>query len=262
MNRIVPLFLLLAFAITLTGCKKKGPAEPSPTPKIAEKVNTIPVELRPYARIAPDPAKQGRGILLFLSELKKPAGKGEYEIEYQTNGLLQGAFGRFKLTAFPESHDILLGSCSAGGKCTYHENVTGGSLLLRFDQPEKYVLKNDWTFVENKAEGTAISSRDGKFSLDGAGLAKVAHFAILQTPGLPKNPETKVLSGGYSVGSIAPVAGKSTVTIRLNEDATEANILGWDGKDWVKLPAKVADKTATATAPKWFEAYVVVDNNQ
>jgi hypothetical protein len=49
-----------------------------------------------------------------------------------------------------------------------------------------------------------------------------------------------------------------TVSIRLSEEAAAAQILAWDGKQWVELAAEVADKTATATAAKWFEAYVAV----
>lgn len=250
--------LTVSAAIIFSGCKKK-PSAPTPVPKPIEQVNTIPVDQRPYAILVPDAKEKGRGVVLSVYELKKPAAKGEYEIDYQTGSLLQGAFGRFKLAGFPETFKIPFKSCSAGGKCTIHEDVTGGSLLLRFSEPEKYVLKNDWAFIENKDKATAIGSGDGKFSLEGSGLAKSTHLAILQTPGLPKNPDTKVLSNGYAVGSITAVSGQLRVSIRLNEEAAAATILAWDGKTWTKLPAKVADKTATATAPKWFEAYVAVE---
>lgn len=234
------------------------PAQPTPTPKPIEKVNTIPVEERPYVLLVPDAKERGRGVVMSLYELKKPAAKGEYEIDYQTGSLLQGAFGRFKLTAFPEVVSVPFKSCSAGGKCTIHEDVTGGNLTLRFDNPEKYVLKNEWAFIENIEKSEIVSSRDSKFRLEGAGIAKTTHLAVTQTPGFPQNPTQRVLSNGYSVGAVAPVSGKLTVSIRLNEDAPQAVILAWDGKAWLELKTTVADKTATAPAAKWFEAYVAV----
>lgn len=233
-------------------------AAPTPTPKPAEKVNTIPVEERPYVLLVPDTKEKGRGVVMSLYKPKKEAARGEYEIDYQTGNLLQGAFGRLKLTTFPEVVSIPFKSCSAGGKCTIHEDVTGGNITFRFDQPEKYVLKSEWSFIENKEKAQLISSRDSKFKLEGAGLAKSTHFAILNPPGYPENPSQKVLSNIYSVGTIAPVSGKLTVSIRLNEDATKAVLLAWDGKVWAEVDATVADKVATAPVSKWFEAYVVV----
>jgi hypothetical protein len=152
---------------------------------------------------------------------------------------------------------MLLGSCSAGGKCSYHEDVTGGNILLRFTGDEKYVLKNDWAFIENKAKEETMVSRDSKFRLEGAGLAKITHGVILQSPGLPEAVEKKLLSAPYSVGLISAPKGNLSVHIRLNEEATTAEILGWDGEKWVSMKTTVAEKVASATGPL-YEAYVAV----
>lgn len=233
------------------------PAAPS---KPSEQVNTIPVEERPYVLLKPDPKENGRGVTLSLSEVKKPAASGEYEIDYQTGNLLQGAFGRFKLTDFPEVVSVPFKSCSAGGKCTIHEDVTGGSILLRFDGPQKYVLKNEWSFIENKSKSDSISSRDGKFGLKGAGIARSTHLTVMQTPGLPENPELRILSSGYSVGALSAVTGTFVVSIRLNEEVQTADILAWDGQTWTTLETDVEEKIASATTAKWFEAYVAVES--
>lgn len=229
-------------------------ATPTPPP---EKVNVIPLEERPFAQLVP--SANGRNLTLIIGALKKEAAEGEYELEYQSGTLLQGAFGRIDVEDLPGAElDILLGSCSAGGKCSYHEDVTGGSLLLRFEDPEKYVLKNEWAFIENEDDDTVFSSRDGKFGIEGARLATVPYAVILQTPGLPEGVESAVLSDPYAVSLATRATGPFTVRVRLKEDVTEAQMLGWDGTAWEELETTVEEKTAEADSPILYDAYVVV----
>lgn len=253
---LLKMALMLLLTIGLSACiKKNEQATATPTPKPPEKVNTIPQSERPYVVIAPNPAD--RELILTFYALKKPAQKGEYEIEYQTGELVQGAFGTIDVDALPDSSKVLLGTRSAGGKTTYHEGVTGGTLLLRFDTPEKYVLRNEWSYLENKTKETSAASRDSKFRVEGKGLASVKTVTILQTPGLPATTDTEPISLPYSVGITTTPSGNVTVSLRLTEDVSSATVLGWDGKSWHKLKTTVADKTATAT-DKLYEAYVAV----
>ncbi|MCD8485099.1 hypothetical protein LRY65_03985 [Candidatus Woesebacteria bacterium] len=231
-------------------------AAPTPTP-VPEKVNTIPITERPYAQMIP--SANGRNLTLVIGELKKPAAEGEYELEYQSGTLLQGAFGRIDVEDLPGAElDILLGSCSAGGKCSYHEDVTGGSLLLRFEDPEKYVLKNEWAFIENEESETIFSSRDAKFVLEGDSLEDVGYAVILQTPGLPENVDQALLSDPYTVSLSESARGPFMVSIRMKEAAADAQLLAWDGTEWIELETTVEEKLATAEIDELYDAYVVV----
>ncbi len=239
---------------------EKGPvATPTPPP---ERVNIIPVEERPYAFLTP--SVNGRTLTLTVGSLKKDAGEGEYELDYQFgNNLQNGAYGRIDIEDLPGAkYDILLGSCSAGGKCSYDEDVTGGSLLLRFEDPEKYVLKNEWAFIENADKETLFSSRDAKFSIEGTRLSTVPFAVILQTPGLPEIVDQGLLSDGYAVRFATKVTGSVTVQMRLKEDVSDAQMLGWDGTAWVQLETTVEEKIATAESSTVYEAYVVVQASE
>jgi len=230
--------------------------------KIPEKYNEIPITERPYVHIAPTTEsgkRPGTSLDIRVYDLKKPASKAEYELEYQSGSLLQGAFGRLNLAKFPNEHTIFLGSCSAGGKCSYHEEVSGGALVLRFEDEAKTksALKNEWSYIENTAKEDTFSSRDAKFTITGTGLAKVTHAVILVPPGYPENPELTVLSLPYAVGTLQAVTGTVEVGIRLNEEVDTATILGWDGEAWVELDTEVSERVATATGPM-YESYVAV----
>jgi len=255
---LVGLILILGGVLAYSNLKAKPPAEDEESSplKPVEKVNLIPVEERPYVSIVPN--QNGRNLVITLHDLKKPAEEAEVEVEYQTGELLQGAMLPIDLAKLPESVDMLLGSCSAGGKCSYHEDVSGGSLLLRFMGSEKYVLKNDWAFIDNTEQETQFASRDSKFRVEGKGLARAKYAVILQSPGLPENVERRLLSAPYAIQYDGSVTGDVTVSIRMSEDVTTATILGWDGESWLELKTTVADKVATAVAPL-VEAYVVVE---
>lgn len=252
---VLVLALIIGGVIYAKGGKKQAEETKKIAP-IAEKVNEIPVAERPYVELAPTAA--GREIILTIHEVRKPAQEVEYELEYQSGTLLQAAFGKLPLNSFPITKQTLLGSRSAGGKTTYHEDVTGGTLLLRFMDPDKYVLKNDWAFIENKTKEPMVGSRDGKFQLESPAFSKVTHTIILQTPGLPENPEQKVVSLGYGVAPLTPVTGKVKVSLRLSEDVPAATILGWDGSAWKTLKTTVADKVAHAE-DVLYQAYVAVE---
>jgi len=228
-----------------TGTKKK---------KIAPPVNTINVEDRAYVKIIPN--SNGRNLTLSMEDVKKQAESVDYELEYQAGSLLQGAFGQIELSAIPARKDILLGSCSAGGACTYHEDVQGGSLLLNFDGDEDYGLKSDWKFIDNKAKETAFSSRDAKFQIESKDLKTVRYLVIYNSPGFAKGLVGQVVSEIYNLAGSSDLDGQATLTIRMTEE-TAGKIMGYDGSKWQEFKTTVAGKEATATV-ELMESYVVV----
>ena len=257
-SRIVAALAVVTLSsFILGGCfrKKQATAEPAPSPIVQEKFNTIDITERPYLTLVP--TNNGRSVTLTLHKMGKSASKGEFEVEYQSGTLLQGFGGRLNLEELPDVQEYLLGSCSAGGKCSYSENVTGGALTLRFTADEKFALKNEWSFLENKQKSDTLTSRDAKFTLQGKGVASVTHWTVLQTPGYPAAVE-KPLSLPYAVGALKTPKGDMKVSIRLTEDVTAAQIMGWDGKAWKPLKTTVADRVASAASPTLYESYIAV----
>lgn len=244
-------FYSLFSALFLSGClKKKTPELPSQTrPKIQEPVNTVPLEERIYSTLEITSGGQhptGREITLAIFGGIE-ASKIEYELEYQTGTLVQAGLGSIVPAEekLPFSRDILLGSCSAGGACNYHEDVKGGTLLLRFGDSSVGTLKGEWNYYQPGNDGR-FSSRDAKFQLEAAKL-KSSYVVIAQTIGLPKSVDGKVLAGPYHLDTTATSIGKMELTLRLSEESETATLWLWTGKSYHKVTSQLTDKTLTAT---------------
>jgi len=233
------------FAFTRVRSKPAEQAQTEPKKKRkADSLNIIPVSERPFIEIIPQ--SSGRNVLISFNEVKKPADQVEYELEYQAGELLQGAFGELALSALPVTKDILFGSCSAGGACTYHRDVKGGSLLTRYTGPENYALKSEWKYFENTTRETEYSSKDAKFQIESKDLATQRHLVIFNSPGYPKSPTGTVISEVYSLTTSSPLKGKASIIIRASEAATTAVISAWNGRSWQEFPAKGDGKSFTA----------------
>lgn len=234
---------------------KQPIATPAPVKKkIVEPTNVIPMAERPVVHIKPE--ADGRNLTIEITEVKKPADTVEYELEYQAGELLQGVQGAIELTSLPAKTTQLMGSCSAGGKCSYHTDVKGGSLLLRFISTENYALKQDWKYIENKTKETAISSKDAKFQLESPELAKQKLIVIYNSPGYPEEVPGTVVSEVYSMQSGSQMTGKGKLTIRANEEG-ELVLVGYDGKEWITFESAVDGKMVSAEV-ELMQLYAVV----
>ncbi len=235
----------------------KGSPTPSPESKkrrVSEPVNVIPVTERPYVQIVPQ--ADGHNVIVRVAKLNKPATGVEYELEYQAGSILQGAFGQIALSSVPSESKVLLGSCSAGGACTFHEDVKGGTLLLRFEGETNYAVKSDWRYHENKAKESTIASKDAKFQLDAPELKKVPYAVVYNSPGYPGTVSGTPVSDLYSLAMVGTATGKGTLVMRASEEGT-LQIMGWDGKKWQSFDTKVDGKQATAEVTL-MDAYIVV----
>lgn len=209
-----------------------------------EQYDTISLEKRPYIEIKPQAT--GRDVTIVFHNLKESADTVDYELEYQAGELLQAAFGTIEIDSLPINKDILLGSRSAGGATTYHENVKGGTLVTRFKGDEAYAFKSDWNFIVNSARQTTISSKDEKFSLKGTDIGKLRLAVITNSPGYPGALPGTAISALYALSAPTAVSGEATATITLTAAAPNAKVAVWDGKAWETVDAQVDGTTATA----------------
>lgn len=221
---------------------------------INEPVNVIAVEERPYLQIIPQ--ADGHNLVIAVQKVKKSATNAQYELEYQAGSLLQGAFGEIPLSSVPASTKVLLGSCSAGGACTYHEDVQGGTLVTKYEGPENYALKSRWKYIDNLKKGTSFSSQDAMFQIDSKDLAAQRFLVIFNTAGYPDGLKSKPASELYSLTSSGTLKGTAKLTIRAEQEDNLA-IVGYDGKSWKEFETKVDGKQATATVDL-MELYTVI----
>lgn len=249
----VAVFVTVA-SIVFTACSKPATqtsALPTPRARRADvNVNTEPLENRPFVTLSP--RNDGHAVELTLLEIKKKATDVEYDIEYNSGSLLQGAFGDVDLSqgSVPYAREILLGSCSTGGKCTYNTNVTGGTVTLRFGNPD-FTFKNEWSFADVNKTDKVYTSRDGKFTLDTTGAKTSAtQVVVYQDPGYPGSAPGTIVAGPYTVGvNGAGISGKVMVSMRLPSNEGKYSIEAYDGKKWSELPTTTANQTASTVGP-------------
>ena len=250
--------MMVVAAVVLSGCwKKTASPQPTPKPKLVLPSNIIPVSERPFVTISPTGARE---VVLTIGSLKKSAESVDFELQYSAGEKEEAAIGSLDLAKGKDqwSKTILLGSKSGGGKITYHENVTGGTLALTFYN-ENYKISNDWAYIDNRKPTALFTSRDGKFSVDTGKLLKSMPYVIVyQNPGLPSAITGTVLAGPYSVsGTSSLPTGMVTISMRLS-DAKKATIYGWTGKEWKTFPTTVDGKSATAKADL-VQSYIAVE---
>lgn len=235
---------------------KQVSASPTPKPKLSLPINQIAVSERPYITLEPTAARE---VVMTIGELSKKAESVDYELQYSAGEKEEAAIGSvdFGRGKAPFTKTVLLGSKSGGGKTTYHDGVTGGTLVLTFYNAN-YKLSNEWAYIDNRKSLTSFGSRDGKFSIEtGKMLKGSAYVIVYNNPGLPAALDKEILSGPYSLASTTNVAdGKVNVSMRLS-DAKPAVIMGWNGKEWKSYPAKMDGKMVTATVD-YAQTYVAV----
>lgn len=255
--------------VVLSGCSLGKPA-PTPTPKATPKpkltqpANMIPVEERPFVHLIPT---AGREVIIELGTPRKPANSADFELEYASGEKMEAAIGSLSIpdSTKPTSKNILLGSKSGGGKITYHEAVTGGTLTLSFFGPtgtkDGYKLANGWRYFDNKKPSASFSSQDAKFTMEsGKLLNSSASVIVYQNPGIPgeKSWTGALLTGPYSIaGSSDPAEGKVMVTLTVPE-GKKAVIWGWNGVSWAKQETAMKGTVAQTTG-SLLKTYIAVE---
>lgn len=245
---IIPGLLILAVGgwfLFKKPSKTEAPVQPA---RKMEEVNIIAMADRPFVTLTP--REDGREVELAIDRVKN-ATKVEYEMEYQTESLIQGVFGTIDFTQEPAPvrKDLLFGSCSKG-KCRYDEGVTGGSLTMRFEGGSApFALKTDFNLQQMFDRQGKFVSRDSKATLDvgKTGLPNNTFMIVAGTLGLPAEVEGEVIAGPYAfLAATSPVLKNATISIQSKDDLTGAKLMYWNGKSYTELKSTIADGKISA----------------
>lgn len=213
-------------------------------------INTLELSKRPYVTLSPD--NSGRSLNFTVASAPNN-GEMEYELVYQSLEKQEGVFGRLNLSSEsqPIIKSLLLGSKSGGGKITYHEGVTGGSLTLTYDNTR---LKESWNFLTFDPTDPTISSTDARFQLTfpPKSLKKGDKVVTMKTFGYPKDvlpDNAKVIAGPYGYFSPTSASRPGTkVMLKLPAgEHTNPTLYEFDGKSWKKLSSKLENDFVTTT---------------
>lgn len=240
--------------------KKNSMTPPTPVEEEVDlPINTIPVAERPFLTLSPD--STGRSLDLFVSGAPE-AGELEYELVYQTVEVQEGVFGRLNLETEtqPIVKSLLLGSKSAGGKVTYHEGVSGGTLTVTYGTTR---LKESFNYLTFDPADPTLLSTDGRFTLTLPKTALKAGTRVLTMKtfgyakaGLPEN--AKVVTGPYHLAYATAPKGEGSLELKLPAgEHTNPTLYGWNGKVWVKLTSKLGTDSLTTTQLGGSTAFLV-----
>ena len=254
---IVGIALVVIVGIVMVINKRNtGPKVVEDNTQIDLPINTIPLAERPVITLRPD--STGRSLDISLSQAPTE-GELEYEMIYNASGKQEGALGSIFLSSEkqPIVKSILLGSKSGGGKITYHEGVTGGSITVTYGPPRlangeagETRLKESWNYLHFDPTDPVISSTDAKFhvTLPKTALKKGAVVITMKTFGYP-TMEGKVVAGPYGYFAQTEIKGSSQVEIKLPAgEHVNPTIYEYSGTAWKKLVTKLTGDTVSATA--------------
>jgi hypothetical protein len=221
-------------------------AVPTPVPL---PVNQLEVAKRPFVTLQP---LSGRNELeITIGQLVVPANSVEATLEYDRNrGVLDAVLKQFNLKDSPLKEQIFLGSKSAGGHITYHEDVVGGTLTLAFKGSDPYALKVPWHYDDTQKDYSQLSTTDGYFQAVLDKPIKQTKVVVMQSPGAPEGFPGTLIAGPYLIRTVGDLPkANAQVTIRLSADTPEAILYGWDEKTWTKLAGKVEGKALSYNGP-------------
>ena len=209
-----------------------------------KKTLETPLEDRPYVALIP--RADGKEFTLEISRIKN-AKTIEYELVYESQGLSRGVIGSVELSSGETevSRKLLLGTCSRD-VCKYDEGVEQGGLTLRFRGTEG--TRKFETSFHLQQGGKELTSMDNNFNLTGK-FAANTFYLTMQTIGLPKEVEEKVIAGPYGIFTAGSVSVKNSIlTMTLSETTISAKLFLFDGKSSTEQTgAKIEGQNLTAT---------------
>lgn len=247
---ITPILLIIISLLVFKPFKKKVEPETPQNQFAGVPVNQLERAQRPYIQIAASSGKSytaGREIELTVDNLNG-YDSGEYTVEYLSGSTLQGFGGLIDLYPMPFTQTKLLGSKSAGGSVTYHEDIKGGNLILMLVDQEsaKTKLKSEWAFYQLNSQTKQASSRDAKFQLEATrAFASSGFMTIFDTMGLPEPLEGEYLSAPYQLISTTKLTSPINFTLRLDENKP-AKLMVYSNNSWQEVQDVAQDnKTLT-----------------
>lgn len=208
--------------------KKKQQSQQQQAPESRLLINELELEKRPF--IAMIPHSSGRLLSLYIDHIPADAKTSSLDIEYLAGNLLKG--GRVSLdlpVQTPYIQAFLLGSCSAGGKCSFDTDLTAGTLKHRLEfEGETHILKSNYVFIN----GQEVSTSDAKASFAPANT-KQTNLIMIDSQGIPQALPQEAASAPFIITSVTDDAIVGTLTFRA-KDATAAFI--YDGQEYQDLP--------------------------
>jgi len=180
----------------------------------------------------------GKLLTLYLDQTDQLE-SATIDLEYLSGDLLKGA--RSSIPSFgskPFSQAFLLGSCSAGGKCSFDKDLVSGSSNLRLSlkkEKTQHILKGGFVFVDSNE----VTTTDGRFTYTPTTTA--GYQLLVDTLGLP--------AGLDSDPYLYPLAITSTSSKISGDMVVKAknitSVMIYDGEEYQSIDFESEDDQIT-----------------
>jgi hypothetical protein len=262
MKKLAP-FLILLVVILISGFlffKLKDKSSDSDSIEAQESagarlvINQLDQGKRPFVVLSQHPS--GKLLAFYLQNTPNINGI-TVDLEYLSGDLLKGAKSTLKAPIEdPYAKAFLLGSCSAGGKCSFDKDLISGSLKLKLSvegESDIHVLKGDYSFVDNETTTT-----DGRVTYTPSG--KTSNEILLNTLGLPEKIEGDIELYPIAITTTEKQNIKGELEIR-KKGISKAMI--FNGSTFEELKAKISEDSVIITlnhAPREESVKIVRDD--
>lgn len=226
--------IILVLLVLLGGLFWFSRGKKAPEAPVEEAPTVLSLGERPYISLTP--TREAHHFKLEIENIRQ-AETIEYELVYFSNDLSRGVIDAVDLEGKDVfTKEILLGSCSKD-VCKYDENITSGTLTLRFRGPsgvQKYVVP--FNLYEGTGQMQEATLEEGNFSFEGK-LRKGRFYLICQTVGLPGKVEGEVIGGSFGIFTEEKTAVSGKIQIGSEEDLAAFKVLAWDpvSSSWGQL---------------------------
>ena len=177
MRKILP-FLLIIPALIFSACGKKDSADVVDESKLL--INKLEYSRRPLFLLTQH--STGKLITLYLDQADEVE-SATVDLEYLSGDLLKGARSTISSPGSEAfSQAFLLGSCSAGGKCSFDKELVSGSTKIRIalkNEKTQHILKGSFVFIDSDE----VTTVDGRFTYTPS--SSLGNQLLIDTLGLP-----------------------------------------------------------------------------
>lgn len=255
MKKLTKIALVLTFGLLLSACgKKSAPTEPQNNTQ-QRIINQLPIDQRPFVALFPHPS--GKLVTLYID---KPGDikDAKLEIEYLSGNSLKG--GRASLdfpTSLPYTRSFLLGTCSAGGSCSFDTDLSTGTVKTSFKLgKDLHVLKDTFVFINGPSQTSDLRA---KFE---PSKALIGRQILSFTHGYPNQTNLQVTQPGLILTS----GNSNKIQGELSLKAPQASQLYYfDGQKYQELPTQKQDQYLTTRlnhAPQSKQIEIIRDDLQ
>ena len=241
MRKFLPLLIIIP-ALIFSACGKKEITDNVDESKLL--INKLDYSSRPLFLLTEH--STGKLLTLYLDQTDQLE-SATVDLEYLSGDLLKGARSTFSsLGSEPLSQAFLLGSCSAGGKCSFDKELISGSSKLRLSLKKgttQHILKGGFVFVDSEE----VTTTDGRFTYTPA--STTGYQLLVDTLGLPAGLDSDPYLYPLAITSTSSkISGDMVVKVK-----NVTSVMIYDGEEYqsVDFESQADQITFTLDQQPW-----------